>query len=96
MADFSLVMFAGVLRLLSPLKSPLKSTSFLQSTSSLHSYLPPSNQQLMDRTKSPPLFFFSIICLNWIQVTKWKKRSVATSFTFQLQRPIYITYVKVH
>jgi len=31
--------------------------------------LPPSNQQPIDKTKFSTLFFFLIICFNWMYVT---------------------------
>jgi len=47
--------------------------------------LPPSNQQPIDKTKFSTLFFFLIICFNWMYVTIWKKRSVTTYVLLQLE-----------
>lgn len=33
-------------------------------TASLHLNLPPSNQELIDKTKSPPYCFFTNVCQN--------------------------------
>lgn len=63
------------------------SVPFLQLTASSHSDLPPSNQQLINSTKSLPyvIFLFLVtICFTKMYLIIWKKRSVATCVSSQL------------
>lgn len=73
-ADFSLVAYAAC----------LNPVPYLQSIVSSHLDLPPSNQQIMDRTKTPLYIFLSIIRFTRMYSMSQYGLSIVTSATLQL------------